>query len=180
MEINAKVKNLRMSPRKVRLVVDLIRKMPVNQALDQLKFANKRAALPVSKLIKTALADAEHNFNLDKNNLKIKEIKVDEGITLKRWMPRAFGRATEIRKRTCQINLVLKEIVDSGKKESRKVKVEDPVKLDDMAKGADKSREKKEKKSPKKTEKKPETEDTKKNKSAGSGFTDKVFRRKSG
>ncbi len=180
MQIKAKVKNLRMSARKLRLVADLIRKMPVDQALNQLKFNQKKAALPVSKLIKTALADAEHNFSLDKNNLKIKEIKVDEGITMKRWMPRAFGRATEIRKRTCQITLVLEEIVDSGKKETRKVKAEDPVKLDDMGKKADKSAEKSDKKSLKKTEEKPDVKDKSKDKSAGSGFAEKVFRRKSG
>ncbi len=179
MEIKAKVKNLRMSVRKVRLVADLIRKMPVDQALNQLKFTQKKASLPVYKLIKTALADAEHNFSLDKNNLKIKEIKVDEGITMKRWMPRAFGRATEIRKRSCQISLILTEIVDSGKKESRKVKADDPVKLDDMGKKTDKSSEKTDKKISKPTEK-PDAQEKAKDKSVGSGFAEKVFRRKSG
>jgi large subunit ribosomal protein L22 len=173
MQIKAKVKNLRMSARKVRLVVDLIRQMPVNKALDQLKFINKKPAKPIIKLIKTALADGEHNFNLDKNNLKIKEIKVDEGITMKRWMPRAFGRATEIRKRSCQISLILEEIIDSGKKESRKVKAEDPVKLDEMAKKDEKI---KDKKDIKKAGVKPESED----KGSSKGFTSKVFRRKSG
>ncbi len=179
MEIKAKVKNLRMSARKVRLVADLIRKMTVDQALNQLKFTHKKAALPVLKLIKTGLADAEHNFSLDRNNLKIKEIKVDEGATMKRWMPRAFGRATEIRKRSCQISLILTEIIDSGKKEARKVKVEDPVKLDDIGKKTDKSAEKSDKKTSKKSEK-PELQEKAKDKSVGSGFADKVFRRKSG
>jgi large subunit ribosomal protein L22 len=179
MEIKAKVKNLKMSARKVRLVADLIRKMSVEKALNQLKFTQKKAALPVFKLIKTALADAEHNFNLDKNNLKIKEIKVDEGITMKRWMPRAFGRATEIRKRSCQISLTLSEIVDSGKKEARKVKAEDPVKLDDIGKKADKSSDKIDKKAPKKAEKN-DIQEKVKDKSVGSGFAEKVFRRKSG
>lgn len=173
MEIKAKVKNLRMSPRKVRLVVDLIRKMPVDKALDQLRFLNKKPAMAVSKLIKTALSDAEHNFNLDKNNLKIKEIKVDEGITMKRWMPKAFGRATVIRKRACQISLTLTEIVDSGKKESRKVKVDDPVKLDEMTKKDEKI---KDKKDVKKNQAKPETDD----KGSSKGFASKVFHRKSG
>lgn len=173
MEIKAKVKNLRMSPRKVRLVVDLIRKMPVDKALDQLRFLNKKPAMAVSKLIKTALSDAEHNFNLDKNNLKIKEIKVDEGITMKRWMPKAFGRATVIRKRTCQISLTLTEIVDSGKKESRKVKVDDPVKLDEMTKKDEKI---KDKKDVKKNQAKQETDD----KGSSKGFASKVFHRKSG
>ncbi len=173
MEIKAKVKNLRMSPRKVRLVIDLIRNMPIDKALNQLRFINKKPAMAVSKLIKTALADAEHNFNLDKNNLKIKEIKADEGITMKRWMPKAFGRATVIRKRTCQISLILSEIVDSGKKESRKVKAEDPVKLDEMAKKDEKI---KDKKQIEKKQAKPETDD----KGSGKGFASKVFHRKSG
>ncbi len=173
MEIKAKVKNLRMSPRKTRLVVDLIRKMPISKALDQLRFINKKPAMAVIKLIKTALADAEHNFNLDKNNLKIKEIKVDEGVTMKRWMPKAFGRATVIRKRTCQISLILSEIVDSGKKESRKVKAEEPVKLDEMTKQDEK---KKDTKKIKKNQTKPETDD----KGTGKGFASKVFHRKSG
>lgn len=174
MEIKAKVKNLRMSARKVRLVVDLIRKMPVQQALDQLRFINKKAAEPVIRLLKTALADASHNFNLEPSNLKIKEIRVDEGITMKRWMPRAFGRATQIRKRTCQISLILAEIVDSGKKETRKVKVDDPVKLEDMAKEVEKGSKNKDKdiKEVKKADVDKEA--------SGKGFASKVFRRKSG
>jgi large subunit ribosomal protein L22 len=170
MEIKAKVKNLRMSARKARLVLDLVRDLPINSALDQLRFNNKKATAPISKLLKTALADAEHNFNLDSANLKIKEIKADEGATMKRWMPRAFGRATQIRKRTCHISLILEEIVDSGKKESRKVKVEDPVKLDELSKEGDKL--KKDKKEVKKTEVDKDA--------TGKGFASKVFRRKSG
>lgn len=170
MEIKAKVKNLRMSARKARLVLDLIRDLSINDALDQLRFTNKKATEPISKLLKTALADAEHNFNLDPSNLKIKEIKADEGATMKRWMPRAFGRATQIRKRTCHISLILEEIVDSGKKESRKVKVDDPVKLDELSKEGDKV--KKDKKDIKKTEVDKDT--------TGKGFASKVFRRKSG
>jgi large subunit ribosomal protein L22 len=172
MELTAKVKNLRMSAQKTRLVVDLIRNLPVNQAFDQLRFVNKKATEPVMKLIKTALADAEHNFNLEANNLKIKEIKVDEGATMKRWMPRAFGRATQIRKRTCQISLTLTEIVDSGKKESRKVTVDDPVKLEDMTKKMDKDNKNKDRKEIKKTDVDKEA--------TGKGFTAKTFRRKSG
>ncbi len=174
MELTAKVKNLRMSARKVRLVVDLIRKMPINQALNQLRFINKKAAEPVIKLIKTALADAEHNFNLEASNLKIKEIKVDEGITMKRWMPRAFGRATQIRKRTCQVSLLLTEIVESGKKEARKVKADDPVKLDDITKDLEKDSKGKDK--DKKAIKKAEVD----KEAGGKGFASKVFRRKSG
>lgn len=167
MEIKAKLKNLRMSAQKVRLVVNLVRKMPIDKALDQLKFVKKQAALPVANLIKTAIADAQHNYNLDPKNLKIAEIRVDEGFTLKRWMPRAHGRATKIRKRSAHISLTLSEIVASGKKEARKVEVEKPVKLDEMAKEANKKEDQKVKK-----------EETKKG--ADKAFSSKVFRRKSG
>lgn len=169
MEIKAKLKNLRMSPQKVRLVVNLVKKMPIEQALDQLRFVKKQAALPVSNLIKTALADAQHNYNLDPKNLKITEMRVDEGFTLKRWMPRAHGRATKIRKRSAQISIILKEIVESGKKETRKVEAEKPVKLDDMGKDLSKKEDK---------DKKSKKEESKKG--SDKAFSAKVFRRKSG
>lgn len=172
MEIKAKAKNIRMSAKKVRLVLDVVRNMPVDKALDQLKFVNKKAALPVSLLIKTAIADAGHNYNLEASNLMIKELKADEGATMKRWMPKAFGRAGQIRKRTCHISVILKEIVDSGKKEARVVKADDPVKLDDIAKDVKKSETKKDAKLEKKA-------DIDKD-STGKGFASKVFRRKSG
>ena len=100
MEVKAKLKYIRISPRKVRLVADLVRKMEVNKALDQIKFSGKKSAKPLSKLINSAIANAANNFELDKNNLYIKEIRVDEGQTLKRWMPKARGRATPIMKKS--------------------------------------------------------------------------------
>jgi len=134
MEINAKAKYIRISPKKVRLVLDVVRGMKVAKASDTLKLMNKRAAKPVMKLIDSAIANAEHNFELVKDNLYIKEIRADEAPTLKRWMPRAHGRATTIRKRNSHINVILSEIKDSGKKEGKKVKVDAPVKLGDMNK----------------------------------------------
>lgn len=114
MEVKAKVKNIRISPKKVRLVADLIRGKHVNFALQQLMFSPKKSSTPIEKLLKSAIANAEHNFNLDQEDLYVKEITVDEGMTLKRWMPRAFGRATTIRKRSSHINIVL------GSKEEEK------------------------------------------------------------
>jgi large subunit ribosomal protein L22 len=134
MEVKASLKHLRMSPRKIRLVIDVIRKMPVEAALDQLRFINKLAAEPIAKLIKSAIANAENTYSLEKSNLYIKEIRSDEGVMLKRWMPRAHGRATSIRKRGCHLNLVLAEIKESGKKEKKVVKAADPVKLEKLAK----------------------------------------------
>jgi large subunit ribosomal protein L22 len=134
MEVKAKARYIKMSPRKVRLVVDIIRGLKVNEALDQLNFIKKKAVQPVEKLINSAIANALNNHELEKDNLYIREIKVDEGPTLHRWMPRARGRATPIRKRTSHINLVLGELVVSGKTETKKKKVEAPIKLDSKPK----------------------------------------------
>lgn len=177
MEIKASLNHLRMSPRKARLVLDVVRSLPVDKALEQLQFINKLAAEPILKLIKSGVANAEHNFNLDKDNLYIKEIKADGGMTIKRWMPRAHGRATTIRKRSCHITLVLGELVDSGKKESRKVKAEAPVKLEEIVAEAEKSANKKKSstKSTNSSESKAKTESK-----ASKGFTSKTFNRKAG
>ena len=139
MEIKANLKNLRMSAQKTRLVADVVRKLNVLDALDQLKFADKLAAKPLATLINSAIANAENTYGLKKDNLKIKELKVDEGFTLKRWMPRAHGRATSIRKRGCNITLKLEEIKASGKIEKKVVKVEEPVKLDKIIKESEKT-----------------------------------------
>ena len=116
MEITAKARFLRMSPRKVRLVVNVIRGKNADDALSCLDFLNKLAAIPVKKVLLSAIANAHHNLNIEKSNLKIKSITVDEGPKFKRYMPKAHGRATVIRKRTSHINLVLEEIVESPKK----------------------------------------------------------------
>lgn len=131
MEVKAKAKFIRMSPTKIRLVANLIQKMPVEKALNQLKFINKLASEPVAKLIKSAMANAEHNFELAKDNLFIKELTVNQGPTLKRSMPRAHGRATPIRKRTSHINLVLSEIkVSATAKAAKKQEIAAPLKLE--------------------------------------------------
>ncbi len=129
MEIKANAKHVRTSPRKVRLVIDAVRGMEAGKALDQLKFIKKLAAKPVIKLINSAIANAVNNFELDKDNLYVKEIRVDDGSTAHRWMPRAYGRATPIRKRSSHISVVLAEIKDSGIKEPKKQEIEAPVKL---------------------------------------------------
>lgn len=109
MEIKAKLNNLRIAPRKTRLVIGLIKKMNVKDAEKVLEFTYKRGANPVLKLLKSAVANAENNFKLKNEDLFIKEIKVDKGTTLKRWMPRARGKATRINKRTSHITLILSE-----------------------------------------------------------------------
>ncbi|MFH0856560.1 MAG: 50S ribosomal protein L22 [bacterium] len=109
MEVKAKLNNLRIGPRKVRLVADLIRGMNAHDAISQLKYLNKKSSVSMIKLIESAMANGENNVNLKRSDLYIKAITVDEGITIKRWMPKAFGRAGKIRKRGSIVNIVLEE-----------------------------------------------------------------------
>lgn len=148
MEVSAKLNQLKMSPRKVRLVVDVVRGSQVAKALAELQFMKKHAAEPVAKLLKSAIANATNNFNLETSNLFVKTIFVDESTTMKRWMPKAHGRATKIRKRSCHVNIVLGEIKDSGVVAPKQQdKIDAPIKLgvkpaEDKGikvKGADKS-----------------------------------------
>jgi large subunit ribosomal protein L22 len=120
MEVRAQLRFLRMSPRKVRLVVDLIRGLGVEEAEYQLQFLNKAAARPVLKLLQSAIANAENNNKLAKDNLYIKRIMVDQGPTLKRWRPRAFGRAAEIRKRSSHVTVILDELTPAKKAAAKK------------------------------------------------------------
>ncbi len=105
----AKLKNLRMSPRKVRLVAGLVKGLMVEEAERQLRFSTKKAADTILKLLNSAIANAKQNNDLEKENLYIAKIIVDAGRPLKRWRPRAMGRATQILKRTSHITLFLEQ-----------------------------------------------------------------------
>ena len=105
--VSATAKYVRMAPRKVRLVVDQISNKSVSQALELLQFAEVAAAVPVEKVLRSAVANAENNNNLRANNLYIAEAYVDEGPTLKRIRPRAKGSASRINKRTSHITIVV-------------------------------------------------------------------------
>ncbi|MBI5076896.1 50S ribosomal protein L22 [Candidatus Falkowbacteria bacterium] len=131
MFIKGKVKYIRISPRKVRLVVDAVRGLDLTVAMDKLALINKQAVKPVIKLLKSVLANAEHNFELEKSNLYLKEICVDDGPTAYRWMPRAHGRATPIRKRTSIISVVFDEKVPSKTKKKGKAEKIKTVKVDE-------------------------------------------------
>ena len=110
MEVKAVLKHTRTSPQKARLVADMIRGKNVNEAMNVLTFARKRVAEKFQKLLKSAIANAEENHKiLDVDDLYIKTLKVDAGVTWKRSMPRARGMATPIRKRTSHITLILDE-----------------------------------------------------------------------
>ncbi len=133
MEVKAKLKFLKMGPKKLRLLADVIRGLDVAGAQAQLSFVNKIAAKPLIKLINSAIANAENNFDLKKDNLFIKKIIIDEGPVLRRWQPKAHGRATPIKKRSCHINLILAEKVvtkKAGKKEKGKVAA--PILVQDL------------------------------------------------
>ncbi|TCP52286.1 LSU ribosomal protein L22P [Tumebacillus sp. BK434] len=105
----AVARTVRIAPRKVRLVVDLIRGKKASEAIAILKHTPKAASPVVEKVLNSALANADHNYNLDLDSLYVKEVFVDQGPTLKRFRPRAQGRAFRIHKRTSHITVVLGE-----------------------------------------------------------------------
>ena len=109
MEVKARLKFARISPRKARLVADLVRGKRSEESLNILTFTKKAAAKIIIKLLKSAIANATQKKTIDIDRLYIKQITVDQGPTMKRFQPRALGRATMIRKRTSHINIVLDE-----------------------------------------------------------------------
>ncbi|MBD8007222.1 50S ribosomal protein L22 [Bacillus norwichensis] len=109
MQAKAVVRTVRIAPRKARLVVDLIRGKQVGEAIAILKHTPKAASPIVEKLLKSAVANAEHNYDMDVNNLLVSKVYVDEGPTMKRFRPRAQGRASQINKRTSHITIVVSE-----------------------------------------------------------------------
>ena len=110
MEVKAYLRHLHMAPRKVRLVIDAIRGLSVSAAIQRLEFINKEAALPVLKLLRSAMANAQHNFKLDPASLFVTTITADSAGMMKRSRPRAFGRGAPIRKRMTHISLVLSDV----------------------------------------------------------------------
>jgi large subunit ribosomal protein L22 len=119
--VTAELKNYRQSPKKVRMVADIIRGKKIVEALDMLTFIDKRSALPIQKLLKSAVANASHNHGLNNiDELFIKEIRVDDGITFHRMMPRARGSGAPIKKRSSHVKVVL-DIKTSSVKKAEKV-----------------------------------------------------------
>ncbi len=109
MEARAVARYIRLSPLKTRQVADLVRGKNIKEAKGILRYVNKRSAPVIDKLLQSAVANAEHNYDMDTEELFIAEIKVDEGPTMKRMRPRAYGRADVKRRRTSHITIVLKE-----------------------------------------------------------------------
>ena len=120
-EARAELKNYRQSPRKVRLVADTVKGKRVSEALTLLSFVPKRAALPLQKLLASAVANAK-NLSLVEENLIVKEMRVDAGATLYRRQPRSRGMANPLRKRTSQVRVVL---VEGAPKKMKKAKAEE-------------------------------------------------------
>ena len=112
MEVAAKLKNARISAQKARLVIDQIRGLPIERALEILNFSTKKAADMVRKILNSAIANAEHNEGADIDELRVSRVFVDEAFTLKRIKPRAKGRADRVLKRSCHITVM----VSDGKK----------------------------------------------------------------
>ena len=107
MRVQAKLRGARLSAQKARLVADQVRGRQVEEALNLLTYSSKKGADVIRKLLDSAIANAEHNEGADVDELKISEIYVDEGMTMKRIMPRAKGRADRILKRSCHISITV-------------------------------------------------------------------------
>lgn len=133
MQYKFHLNNLRIAPRKVRLIAGLIKKLSVAEAETQLMFNRKRAAVSVLKLLKSGVASAANNFSLSPDSLYVFNIFVDQGPTLKRFRARAFGRAGAIQKKTSHITLVLEEREGLAKKKRIKKTVKAAPKKEEPA-----------------------------------------------
>jgi len=108
-KVTAQLNNLRIAPRKVRLVADRVRGVQVDKAIGLLQYDLRKTAGPLQKLLKSAVSNAQNDFKLKSEDLYIVDMTVGEGPTLKRWTPRAYGRASKILKRTSRVRVVLSE-----------------------------------------------------------------------
>lgn len=118
MQVRATYRFLRMSPHKVRQVVDLIRGRQVDNALAVLQFTPRAAAREVRKALQSAIANAENNYMLSREDLFVTAVTADDGPRLKRWRPRARGRADRILKRTCHVTVLLDEYEQAAEEEA--------------------------------------------------------------
>lgn len=185
MKVIAKLNKIRIAPRKIKLVTDFIEGLDVAEALEQLDATVKTGVRPIQKLLLSAISNGENNFGIDRDNMYVYKINVGAGPALKRWMPKAFGRAGRILKRTSQIELILEERVEGKGRKSKdqleKEKKEREAKKRKLEKEAEEKREKEkkeEKKSEPAFEKTTESKEIKKAEKKG-GLTSRIFRRKS-
>jgi large subunit ribosomal protein L22 len=131
MKVHATLNNLRIAPRKVRLVTHSIIGVDAREAVIQLSKQAKRSSQPIHDLLKSAMANAVNNFGLDETNLYVLEVRVGDGLRLQRWLPRAFGRATPLMRRGSNVTIILEEKIEGknriAKKEAVKTEtIEEP------------------------------------------------------
>lgn len=124
MKVHATLTNLRIAPRKVRLVTHALIGVDAREALLQLSKLAKRSSQPIYDLVKSAMANATNNNGLDEANLYILEIRVGDGLRLKRWLPRAFGRATPLLRRGSNVTVILEEKIEGKNRTAKKAKTE--------------------------------------------------------
>jgi large subunit ribosomal protein L22 len=125
MKATASLPNLRISPRKVRLVTRALVGVDAREALVQLTKQTKKSSGPLHTLLQSAMANAVNNFGFDEQNLFVEDIRVGDGLTLKRWLPRAFGRATPLKRRGSRVTIILSEKIEG--KDRRAPKENAPV-----------------------------------------------------
>lgn len=185
MKVSAKLTNLRIAPRKIRLVTDLISGLDVAEALNQLDATVKGGVQPVQKLLQSAISNGENNFGVDKDNMYVYRINVNAGSTLKRWMPKAYGRAGQILKRTTQMEIILEEKVEGKGRKSReqlekekKERMEARKKIERAAEKKAKEKEEEDKQEETAVKKERIADKGKKVEKKG-GLTSRIFRRKS-
>lgn len=184
MKVSAKLNGLRVAPRKSKLVADLIKGMDVSEALIQLDIHVKRTSDYMKKLLESAIANGENNFGIDRDNMYVLDVVVGAGPVLKRWMPKAFGRAGQILKRTSKIEIILEERVEGkNRKTKEQLEKEKAQKMKEREKAEKKGKEKDEKEEKKNiVEKK---DDLKKDEAHGKkevgkkNWAKKMFQRKS-
>lgn len=172
MKVQATLKNLRIAPRKVRLVTHSLIGVDAREGLIQLEKQVKKSSRPIYDLLKSAVANATNNFGLDEANLYVFEVRVGDGLRLKRWLPRAFGRATPLLRRGSNVTLILEEKVEGRNRKEKKRPTEIAT-----VNEADVEEAKEEKKTVKEIKRKPEV--AKETGKKGSKVVKKVFQRKS-
>ena len=128
MKVHATLNNLRIAPRKVRLVTHALIGVDTREALLQLKKMVKKSSDPIATLLESAVANATNNFGLDENNLYVESIRVGDGLRLERWLPRAFGRATPLIRRGSNVTIILEERIEGKNRTEKKQPVAKVVK----------------------------------------------------
>ena len=175
MKVRATLKNLRISPRKVRLVTHALIGVDTREALLQLKKLVKKSSDPIFVLLTSAVANATNNFGLDSENLYIQAINVGDGLRLERWLPRAFGRATPLIRRGSNVTIILEERIEGKNRTAKK----QPKVVTSVEGSTEADTEKKEEKIPKTLKPEFKKEVMRGEQPAGGKVVKKMFQRKS-